>query len=193
MFTFPNIDPNTANNDTNCSPPQSLNPSFYSTPTAGLATAVPYSFPTLPSSASTGYQVSNGPGLTRSQVSATITGIPTSAIPPIPIRPWSQPWGSLQREPIPRFRMPRSAQPGWRIWHLSAGVIYAAQASLAPENAKEVSASPTPQPINIMIVLSDGNTNASPATEFRISSSPRTTPRPMEFILRTSAIADRKL
>ena len=42
-----------------------------------------------------------------------------------------------------------------------AGVIYAAQASLAAEYAQEISANPTSQPINIMIVLSDGNSNAS--------------------------------
>jgi hypothetical protein len=44
-----------------------------------------------------------------------------------------------------------------------AGTIYAAQAALAAEKASELAtnASGTPTPINIMIILSDGNTNAS--------------------------------
>ena len=103
VFTFPNIDPNTANSDKNCSPPQSLNPSFYSTPTPGLATALPYSFPTLPSSASTGYQVPTGTGTYQITSFSKDYRSSDANNSPIPARPLSQLSGSPQPAPHPPF------------------------------------------------------------------------------------------
>ncbi|MGA2558229.1 MAG: pilus assembly protein TadG-related protein [Terracidiphilus sp.] len=162
VFTFPNIDPNTANNDKNCSPPQSLNPSFYSTPTPGLATALPYSFPTLPSSASTGYQVPTGTGtyqitsFSKDYRSSDASNSPNSNS--TLVSTVGQP--ATSTTPAVSGCLAPPNQAGEFGTYL-AGVIYAAQASLAAEYAQEISASPTSQPINIMIVLSDGNSNAS--------------------------------
>jgi Flp pilus assembly protein TadG len=162
VFTFPNIDPTTKNNDTSCSPPQSLNPSFYSTPTPGLATALPYSFPTLPSSASTGYQVPTGTG--TYQITGFSNDYRSSDANQSPnsnstlVATVGQP--SKGTTPAVSGCLAPPNQAGEFGTYL-AGVIYAAQAALAAEYATEMAASPTPQPINIMIVLSDGNSNAS--------------------------------
>jgi hypothetical protein len=164
VFTFPNVDPATATNDTSCSPPQSLNPSFYSNPTAGLATAVPYTFPTIPNNASTGYTVSNGGtyqitsfsnGYRNSNVSTT-----PNANDPV-VQAVGQP--AKNGNPAVGSCLAPPNQAGEFGTYL-AGVIYAAQAALAQEKATELAALPvnSPTPINIMIILSDGNTNASP-------------------------------
>jgi Flp pilus assembly protein TadG len=164
VFTFPNVSPGTVSNDTNCTPPQSLNPSFYSTPTPGLATAVPYSFPTIPNNVSTGYtqvsgatyQITNfSNGYRNSNASTT----PNSNDPVVmtlgqPARNGNPAVGGCMAPPN---------QAGEFGTYL-AGVIYAAQAALAQEQATEEAELPlnSPTPVNIMIILSDGNTNASP-------------------------------
>jgi len=164
VFTFPNVDPGTVSNDTGCSPPQSLNPSFYSNPTAGLATAEPYSFPTIPSIASTGYtNVSNS----TYQITSFSSGYRNSNASknPNPNDPVVQAVGqpAANGNPAVSSCLAPPNQAGEFGTYL-AGVIYAAQAALAQEKSAEVSALPvnSPTPINIMIILSDGNTNASP-------------------------------
>jgi Flp pilus assembly protein TadG len=164
VFSFPNLSPSTVNNDTSCNPPQSLNPSFYSTPTAGLATAVPYSFPTIPSSASTGYTTVSGAtyqvtSFSNGYRSSNASKTPNSNDPVVqaigqPATGTSSAVGSCMAPPN---------QAGEYGTYL-AGAIYAAQAALAQQKYNEVSALPvnSPTPINIMIILSDGNTNASP-------------------------------
>jgi hypothetical protein len=164
VFTFPNVDPATVANDKGCSPPQSLNPSFYSTPTPGLATAVPYTFPTIPSSASTGYTASNGGTY---QIANFSSGYRTSnsATAPNASDPVVQALGQPATKTAPAVAgcLAPPNQAGEFGTYL-AGVIYAAQAALDQEKATELAELPvnSPAPINIMIILSDGNTNASP-------------------------------
>ncbi|MGD0628884.1 MAG: pilus assembly protein TadG-related protein [Terracidiphilus sp.] len=164
VFTFPNVSPATVSNDTSCSPPQSLNPSFYSYPTAGLATSVPYTFPTIPSTASTGYTVSNGGTYQITSFSNSYRNSNASTTPnandPV-VQAVGQP--AKNGNPAVGACLAPPNQAGEFGTYL-AGVIYAAQAALAQEKAAEISALPvnSPTPINIMIILSDGNTNASP-------------------------------
>jgi hypothetical protein len=164
VFTFPNVDPATATSDTSCSPPQSLNPSFYSNPTAGLATAVPYTFPTIPSTASTGYTVSNGGTYQIASFSSGYRNSNSSTTPnasdPV-VKALGQP--AKNGNPAVGSCLAPPNQAGEFGTYL-AGVIYAAQAALAQEKAAEEAVLPvnSPSPINIMIILSDGNTNASP-------------------------------
>lgn len=177
VFTFPNIDPSTKSSDTSCSPPQSLSPSFYSTPTPGLATALPYSFPTLPSNASTGYSVPTGTGtyqitnFSNDYRSSDASQTPNSNSTLV-ATVGSPPKGA---SPAVSGCLAPPNQAGEFGTYL-AGVIYAAQASLAAEYAQETSASPTSQPINIMIVLSDGDSNASTryglSNQFFVSTNP---------------------
>ncbi len=162
VFTFPNVDPSTLNNDTSCSPPQSTNPSFYSSPTPGLATALPYSFPSLPSQPSTGYVVPTGTGTYqitnfsndyRSSDSSQTPNSNSTLVATV-----GQP--SKGTNPAVSSCLSPPNQAGEFGTYL-AGVIYAAQAALAQEYATEMSSNPSSQPVNIMIVLSDGNSNAS--------------------------------
>jgi len=162
VFTFPTIDPSTASNDTSYSPPQSTNPSFYSTPTPGLATALPYTFPTIPSSASTGYVVPSGSGSYQAVTfSSDYKGSDksfnsSSSLVQAVGRPAANGNSAVQGCLAP------PNQAGEFGTYL-AGVIYAAQAALAKEQASEIASLPTnaATPVNIMIILSDGNSNAS--------------------------------
>jgi hypothetical protein len=164
MFTFPNVDQSNAKNDVTCNPPQSLNPAFNTTPTPGLATALPYSFPYLPTTASTGYQVPSGTGtyqitgFSKDYRSADASQAPNAASSLV------QTVGQPQTANSPAVQgclAPPNNAGDYGTY--LAGAIYAAQAALAQQKATELSTdSPgTPTPINIMIVLSDGNTNAS--------------------------------
>ena len=164
VFTFPNVDPSTTANDTSCSPPQSLSPSFYSSPTPGLATSVPYTFPTIPASASTGYSAVEGGTY---QITNFSNGYRSSnaSKTPNPNDPVVQTLGqpAANGNPAVGSCLAPPNQAGEFGTYL-AGVVYAAQAALAQEKATEMAELPvnSPTPINIMIVLSDGNTNASP-------------------------------
>jgi len=162
VFTFPNVTTASVGNDSSCSPPQSLNPSFYSTPTGGLAYASPYTFPTIPSTASTGYQVSNGNG--TYQVTSFLSDYRNSDSSHTPnsssqlVQTVGQP--ATGTSPGVSGCLVSPNQAG-EFGTYTAAVIYAAQAALAAEKASEVSSNPNAQPVNIMIVLTDGNSNAS--------------------------------
>jgi hypothetical protein len=163
VFTFPNVSTGSVSSDTSCSPPQSSNPSFYSTPTPGLATATPYSFPQAPGSASVGYVPASGNGTyqvtaySHDYRSSNSTSTPNSnstlvATLGAPAKNGQAAIGNCLAPPN---------QAGEFGTYL-AGAIYAAQYSLAAEQLTREAASPSsPAPINIMIILSDGNTNAS--------------------------------
>jgi len=152
VFTFPNIDPNTVGNDTNCSGG------------SGGGTAMPYSFPTIPSSASTGYTVPNGTG--TYQITNFLSNYRTSNASKTPnagsalVQAVGQPATGSSPAVAPCLSPPSNA--GDYGTYL-AGVIYAAQAALAAEKASEIAALPTnsPTPVNVMIILSDGDSNAS--------------------------------
>jgi Flp pilus assembly protein TadG len=164
VFTFPNIQPpSTANqsNDTQCSPPQSTNPGFPgSTPNApGLATSLPYSLPTVPSDPTTGYVVPAGYG--SYQVTSYSKGYRSSnaSTTPTATDPLVMTVGAPSVNGSPAVTGCLAPPNGAGIYGTYlAGVIYAAQASLASEQAAEVAANPTsaPTPVNIMIILSDG-------------------------------------
>jgi Flp pilus assembly protein TadG len=166
VFTFPNVDPATKQNDTQCTPPQSTNPGFPgSTPNApGLATALPYTFPTLPSVVSTGYTVPAGQGTyqvtdffndfknSNGSSSLNASSLLVAAV--------GQPATSTSQAVAPCLAPPNSAGV---YGTFLAGVIYGAQAALAAEKAGETSKLPanSPTPVNVMILLSDGNPNGS--------------------------------
>ena len=162
VFTFPNVSASTVANDTNCNPPQSQNPSFYSTPTPGLETSTPYTLPTIPALASTGYVVPNGNGTyqivtfsqdykdTNNQPNGNSNLVNTVGEPAANGNPAVQGCLSPPNE---------AGEFGTYL----AGVIYAAQAALASEQAGEIASLPAnaATPVNIMIILTDGNSNAS--------------------------------
>jgi len=164
VFTFPNVDPTTVQNDQSCSPPQSQNPSFYSTPTSGLATALPYTFATIPSNSNTNYTPSPGTG--TYQVTTFSNDYRSSDAGKTPntnstlVQTVGAP--SVNGSTAVQGCLAPPNQAGEFGTYL-AGVIYAAQGALAYEKASELStdAPGTPTPINVMIILSDGNTNAS--------------------------------
>ena len=150
VFTFPNIDPNTVSNDTNCSGG------------SGGGTAMPYSFPTIPSDATAGYTVPNGTGtyeiagFYKNYQNSNKT--PNSSSPLV--QAVGQPATSGSSAVAPCLSPPSNAG---NYGTYLAGVIYAAQAALAAEMAQEVAALPTnsPTPVNVMIILSDGDSNIS--------------------------------
>jgi hypothetical protein len=164
VFTFPNVSTSTKQNDQSCSPPQSTNPSFYSTPVAGLATSVPYSFPSAPGSASTGYAVPTGSGTYqvtgfstdyRSTNGSTTPNSSSSLVNTVgaPAKNGQAAVGNCIAPPN------EAGEFGTYL----AGAIYAAQYALAAEKLTQQATLPsgTATPVNIMIVLSDGNPNAS--------------------------------
>jgi hypothetical protein len=164
VFTFPNVDPTTVQNDQNCNPPQNQNPSFYSTPAPGLATSTPYTLPTIPSNASTGYVVQSGYGTYqvtsflndyRTSNSST-TANSNSAL----VGTLGQPATSTTAAVQGCLAPPNQAG---EFGTYLAGVINAAQAALAQQNLTYIANHPAnaPNPVNILIILSDGNTNAS--------------------------------
>lgn len=167
VFTFPNISPSTQQNDQSCSPPQSLNPSFNSPPVAGLATSLPYTFPSAPGSASTGY--APPAGTATYQVTGFSTDYRSSNASTTPnssstlVNTIGAPAKGNQAA-IGNCLAPPNEAGNFGTY--LAGAIYAAQYALAAEKLTQeayfASNSPnTPTPVNIMIVLSDGNPNAS--------------------------------
>jgi Flp pilus assembly protein TadG len=165
VFTFPNLSQGTVQNNRSCSPPQSSNPSFYSTPTSGLATSVPYSFPTAPGSVSTGYQPTTGAGTYqvvgfsndyRTSNSSQIANSSSSLVQTV---------GAPASKDGSQAAIGNCLAPPNEAGEFGtylAGAIYAAQYSLAAQKALREAASPSsPAPINVMIILSDGNPNAS--------------------------------
>jgi Flp pilus assembly protein TadG len=166
LFAFPNVQPSSVKNDVSCSPPQSLNPGFGgSGNVSSLANALPYTFPTIPTNASTGYTVASGNGTYQivgfsnnfgtnyNSSNNNNTGTPPNNIV-----------GAVGTTPTggngPCLAPPNN--DGMYGTYLP-GIIYAAQAALAQEKASELTnlAVDSPVPINIMIILSDGDSNAS--------------------------------
>jgi len=158
LFVFPNLQTNTVANDTNCNPPQSLNPGFSGQGNvSSLATASPYTFPTIPTNASTGYTVASGNGTYQVVgFSSQYGGNYTASNSPLVGAVGTSNSGSNG----PCLAPPNN--DGMYGTYLP-GVIYAAQAALAAEMASELATLPSssPQPINVMIILSDGDSNAS--------------------------------
>jgi len=162
VFTFPNVSSSTTSNDTSCSPPQSLNPADGGALTPGLATALPYSMPTLPGTASLGYVVPLGTGTYQvtgfnSNYRNSDSSQSANSNSPL-VQTLGAPAGNGSAAISGCLAPPNNA--GMYGTFLS-GVIYAAQAALAGEKLSEIASDPTSQPVNIMIILSDGNTNAS--------------------------------
>jgi len=164
MFTFPSLSTSTAGNDSSCSPPPSLNPSNGGNPTPGLATALPYNFPAIPSNpATTGYVPATGVGTYQ------VTGFSENYRNANSSSPNSS--SSL----VGAVGIPANTATGQRAvtgcltspnndgmyGTYLPGAIYAAQAALANRLALEMQSSPPITPINIMVILSDGDSNVS--------------------------------
>jgi Putative Flp pilus-assembly TadE/G-like len=169
LFAFPNVNPSTAGNDVSCSPPQSLSPGFGGQGNVGsLATALPYTFPTIPTTASTGYTYASGSGTYEiigftenygsNYNSSNNTNSYSGTTPPNNLT--GAVGTSNSGSSGPCLAPPNN--DGMYGTYLP-GVIYAAQASLAAQMSSELATLPaaSPQPQNIMIILSDGDSNAS--------------------------------
>ncbi len=141
MFTFPNVTNGTVQDDYNCG---SKDP-----------TIVPYTLPDIgassyaPTGSGTGnYQITSFLSDFRSSDSAT--SLSTSSELSMTVGSGKTSGGSS---------CPGLAAPGGDGTYY-AGVIYAAQASLTAQAAAEVTANPNANPVNIMIILTDGEANA---------------------------------
>lgn len=158
LFAFPDVSSSSVSNDTNCNPPQSLSPGFGgNNNVSSLANAQPYNFPTIPTTASTGYTVASGNGTYQIVgFSSQYGGSYTASNSPLIGAVGTSNNGSNG----PCLAPPNN--DGMYGTYLP-GVIYAAQAALGAEMASELSTLPSgsPQPINVMIILSDGDSNAS--------------------------------
>jgi Flp pilus assembly protein TadG len=158
VFAFPNLQTNTVGNDQNCNPPQSLNPGFGgSGNVSSLATATPYTFPTIPTNASTGYVPQSGQGTYQvvgfnSEYGGTYSATNSPLVGAV---------GTASNGSNGPCLAPPNNDGMYGTY--LPGVIYAAQAALAAEMASELPNLTTnsPQPQNIMIILSDGDSNAS--------------------------------
>jgi hypothetical protein len=141
IFTFPPVTNGTASKDYNCS---SDNPTIvsYTLPTIGATSYAP-------SGSGTGtYQITGFLSDYKStDASSTLYG---SSEVSTAVGAGSQSGSSC----------PGMAAPGGDGTYY-AGVIYAAQASLAAAAAAEVAANSTANPLNIMVILTDGEANAS--------------------------------
>jgi hypothetical protein len=150
VFTFPNVDPNTVSYDQTCA--------------HGGAVGMPYSFPTLPNNNSTGYVPANGngtyevSGFSNDYRSSNSSKTPNTNSSLVQVLGAPSVNGSSATQGC--LNPPSNAG---NYGTYLAGTIYAAQAALGGELASELATNAvgTPTPINIMIILSDGNTNAS--------------------------------
>jgi hypothetical protein len=142
IFTFPNVTTGTSNDDYNCS---GANPAIpvYSFPTVGSATYDPTG------SSTATYQITPFLSDYRSSDAAS-AGLVTSS-------DLVMTTGSGKKS---GSSCPGMAAPGGDGTYY-AGVIYAAQSALTAQAASEVAADSTVVPVNIMIILSDGEANAS--------------------------------
>jgi Putative Flp pilus-assembly TadE/G-like len=141
IFTFPNVTTGTTNDDYNCS---GANPAIpaYSFPTIGSTTYDPTG------SSTATYQITPFLSDYRSSDAASAGLVTGSDL--------VMTTGSGKKN---GSSCPGMAAPGGDGTYY-AGVIYAAQSALTAQAASEVAANSTVVPVNIMIVLSDGEANA---------------------------------
>lgn len=142
IFTFPNISVGTAANDYNCSGARPSIP-VYSFPTVGSTTYAPSG------SSTATYQVT--PFMSDYRSSDTATSLSTSSDLSMTVGSGTKSGGGS---------CPGMSAPGGDGTYY-AGVIYAAQAALTAQAASQVSANPNATPTNIIIMLTDGQANAS--------------------------------
>jgi hypothetical protein len=142
IFTFPNVTTGTTNDDYNCS---GANPTVpvYSFPTVGSTTYNPTG------SSTATYQITPFLSDYRSSDAAS-AGLVTSSDLVLTTGSGKKSGSSC----------PGMAAPGSDGTYY-AGVIYAAQAALTAQAASQVAANSNVVPVNIMIILSDGEANAS--------------------------------
>lgn len=145
IFTFPNITQGTVNQDYDCS--SGTNPSIpvYSFPTVGASS---YAGGYLSGSSTATYQVT--PFLSDFKSTDSGTTLVTSSDDVLAV-------GSGM---VGSTACPGMSAPGGDGTYY-AGVIYAAQGALTAQSATEVAANANLIPINIIIMLTDGQANAS--------------------------------
>ena len=150
VFTFPNVDPTTATYDQTCA--------------HGGAVGMPYTFPTLPGTASTGYVPASGGGTYEVTGYSADYRSSDSGSSPNTSSALVKTLGALSTKNSTAVQgcLASPSNAGNYGTYL-AGAIYAAQASLGGELATRITndAVGLPPPIDVMIILSDGNTNAS--------------------------------
>jgi hypothetical protein len=141
IFTFPNVTTGSTSDDYNCS---GANPAIpvYSFPTIGSTTYTPTG------SSTATYQITPFLSDYKSQNAGTTLVTGSDLV---------MTTGSGKKN---GSSCPGMSAPGGDGTYY-AGVIYAAQAALTAQAASETAINPTPQPVNIMIILSDGEANAS--------------------------------
>jgi Flp pilus assembly protein TadG len=142
IFTFPNVTTGSTNDDFNCS---GANPTIpvYSFPTTGSSTYAPTG------SSTATYQITPFLSDYRSSDAASAGLVTGSEL--------VMTTGSGKKN---GSSCPGMSAPGGDGTYY-AGVIYAAQSALTAQAASEVAADSTVVPVNIMIILSDGEANAS--------------------------------
>jgi hypothetical protein len=143
IFTFPNVTVGTASSDYDCS--SSTNPTIpvYSFPTIGGSTYAPSG------SSTATYQVT--PFLSDyNTTTAGVTSLVTSSDTVLTTGSGKNSSGTT---------CPGMQAPGGDGTYY-AGAIYAVQAALTAQAASEVAANSEVTPINIMVILSDGEANA---------------------------------
>jgi len=143
IFTFPNVTVDTANNDYNCS---GANPNIpiYSLPSIGSSTYAPGTTAGTPT-----YQIT--PFLSNYKSADSGTSLDTSSNLAMAVGSGKSSSGSSCAG--------MQAPGGDGTYY--AGVIYAAQAALTAQASTEIAADANLNPINIMIILTDGEANAS--------------------------------
>jgi Flp pilus assembly protein TadG len=143
IFTFPNVTADTASNDYNCS---GSNPSIpvYSLPTISSSTYAPGT-----ANGTATYQVT--PFMSDYKSGDSGTSLDTASDLSMAVGAGISSSGSSCAG--------MQAPGGDGTYY--AGVIYAAQAALTAQAATETAADPSLIPVNIMIILTDGEANAS--------------------------------
>jgi len=145
IFTFPNISQGTVNDDYNCS---------------GANPTIPvYSFPTYnASSYSGGY--SSGSSTATYQVTPFLSDYKSTDSGSTLVTSSDAVMTTGSGKSGSGSSCPGMAAPGGDGTYY-AGVIYAAQAALSQQAANETAADSTVSPSNVMIILTDGEANAS--------------------------------
>lgn len=143
IFTFPNVTADTASNDYNCS---GTNPSIpvYSLPTIGSSTYAPGTANGTPT-----YQVT--PFMSNYKSGDSGTSLDTASDLAMAVGAGISSGGS---------NCAGMQAPGGDGTYY-AGVIYAAQAALTAQAATETAADSSLHPVNLMIILTDGEANST--------------------------------
>jgi Flp pilus assembly protein TadG len=143
IFTFPNVTTDTASDDYNCS---GTNPSIpaYSLPTIGSSTYAPGTASGTPT-----YQVT--PFMSNYKSGDSGSSLDTASNLAMAVGSGVSSSGS---------NCPGMQAPGGDGTYY-AGVIYAAQAALTAQAATETAADSSLNPVNIMIILTDGEANST--------------------------------